>query len=467
MSRTVPNELPVTLDRTAAVSLPQQLAGELRARVRAGELAAGARLPSTRDLARDLRVSRAVVQAAYDQLHAEGWIVGRVGAGTYVADVGGGHPDVRSTGAHRRPAVSQPRTGSRISLRPGTPWTDRKPHSLWRRAWREVSAAAPPPGYADPLGVPDLREALCDYLVRARGVACHPDEVLVTTGTTHGLQLLLHTALAGAGAIGLEDPGYTSAAAMVRSAGKRLHDCPVDRDGLVVEALPDTPRLGAMYVTPSHQFPLGGRLPVARRYELVDWAKQHGALVVEDDYDSEFRYDVAPLPALAQLDRDTVVYLGTASKTLGPALRIGWLAGSADLVARIAEYREDINDRPSWPAQRALLAMFRDGHVDQTVRRARRIYADRCARVADALEPYGEIVGKDAGLHVNLLLPPEVDETKVCELAATRGVEVDALGAYRRSAPGPMGLTVGYGACSDAELDRGLAVLVEVLEEGH
>src|SRR5690606_39067231 len=154
------------------------------------------------------------------------------------------------------------------------------------------------------------------------------------------------------------------------------------------------------------------------------------------------------LPALAQLDRDAVVYLGTASKTLGPALRVGWLVGATDLVARLAAYRADVADRPSWPVQRALVAMFRDGHVDQSVRRARRVYAQRCARICAALEPYGEIVGKDAGLHVNLLLPDERDEVEVRERAATRGVEVDALADHRRSASGPRGLVVGYGACS-------------------
>lgn len=467
MSRTVPAEFAVALDRTAGIALPQQLAYALRARVRGGELRPGARLPSTRDLAGQLGVSRAVVQAAYDQLHAEGWLVAKVGAGTYVADVGGLRAGGPAGAPGRRPAAGKRAVPAPISLRPGTPWTDPRPHPTWRRAWREVSAAVPPPGYPDPLGLPELRAAIGDYLARARGVACRPDEVLVTTGTTHGLVMLLDTALTAATGIGVEDPGYRTAAAAVRRAGKRLHDLPVDAEGLVAAALPRTGGPAAVYVTPAHQYPLGGRLPVARRYALIDWARRHGALVVEDDYDGEFRYDVAPLPALAQLDRDNVVYLGTVSKTLGPALRAGWLVADSGLVAQIAEHRAAVSDWPSWPVQRALLALFRDGHVDQTIRRARRMYAQRCRRVCAALEPYGEIMGRDAGLHVTLLLPSGVDDNDVRDQAATHGVEVDALSDFRRSASGPAGLVVGYGANSDADLDRGLAVLVEVLQGGR
>ncbi|MQA05666.1 MAG: aminotransferase class I/II-fold pyridoxal phosphate-dependent enzyme [Streptosporangiales bacterium] len=463
MSRSVPVELAVTLDRAAATALPQQLAGALRDRVRDGELRPGVRLPSTRDLARQLRVSRAVVQAAYDQLHAEGWLLGRVGAGTYVADVGGADTPTRPATPPRQRA-----TAARVvSLRPGVPLAETRPHPTWRRAWREVSASVPPAGYPDPLGLVELRAAVCEYLGRARGVACRPDEVMITTGTSHGWQLLLDAVLTDARRIGVEDPGYRKAVAAVRRAGRELVDVPVDRDGLIVDALPRDGALAAVYTTPAHQFPLGGRLPAGRRYALLDWARRHRSLIIEDDYDSEFRYDVAPLPALAQLDRASVVYLGTASKTLGPALRIGWLVADADVVARLAAFRSEVNDLPAWPVQRALLALFRDGHVDQTVRRVRRTYLDRCRRVCAALAPYGEIVGEDAGLHVNLLLPDAATEARVCAIAATNGVEVDALSDLRRSASGPRGLVVGYGANSDADLDYALATLVAALREGR
>ncbi|MBO0828122.1 MAG: PLP-dependent aminotransferase family protein, partial [Streptosporangiales bacterium] len=376
MPRNVAAELPVVLDRAAGAALPQQLADGLRDRVRTGELRPGWRLPSTRDLARQLRVSRAVVQAAYDQLHAEGWLVSRVGAGTYAAEVGTHSGDGRPRGrATSRTPARPPDPGRRISLEPGVPWTEPVPTATWRRAWREVSAATPPPGYPDPAGLPELRAVVAEHLGRVRGIACSPDEVLVTAGTSHGLRLLLGAGFRPGARVGVEDPGYAAAVRCVRAAGMGVLDCPVDADGLVVAALPARRAPAAVYVTPAHQYPSGGRLPAARRQALVDWARRHDVLVVEDDYDGEFRYDVAPLPALAQLDRGNVVYLGTASKTIGPALRVGWLVAEAHVVRTIARHRASIGDLPPWPAQRALVALFRDGHLDHAVKCARRRYA--------------------------------------------------------------------------------------------
>lgn len=452
--RTVAAEPALTVDRTAAHTMPRQLADALRDQIRRRVLRPGWQLPATRELARQLGVSRAVAQMAYDQLRAEGWVEGRTGAGTFVVDVG----DLelpRGRGSRRR-AEPAP-AAALISLRPGTPLAAGRAEPGWRRAWREVSARVPPSGYPDPYGLPELRAAIAEYLARARGVACDPEEVLVTDGTTHGLRLLL--AAGPHQRIGLEDPGYRSAARAI-GAG-RLVDCPVDGEGVVVDRLP--PRLSAVYVTPAHQYPLGGRLTAARRTALIGWARRHHALVVEDDYDGEFRYDVEPLPALAQLDRGRVVYLGTVSKVLGPALRLGWLVADAALVERIAAWRSGMGDWPAWPSQRALLALLGDGQVDQAIKRDRRRYVKRRTRVCAALEPYGRVVGQDAGMHVSLLLPAGTDAEAVRSSAADAGVDVDTLAHYRRSIPGPPGLVVGYGGCSDAELDRGLDLLAAVL----
>ncbi|HEX6444177.1 MAG TPA: PLP-dependent aminotransferase family protein, partial [Streptosporangiales bacterium] len=385
-------------------------------------------------------------------------------AGTYAADVG----TLTRPPAGRRPQARRgepaPRQAAeRISFEPGVPWTDPTPASTWRRAWREVSAATPPPGYPDPLGLAELRGTVADYLGRVRGIACTADEVLVTAGTSHGLRLLLGARFDAGARIGVEDPGYATAVRSVRAAGMSVLDCPVDADGLVVTALPERHPPAAVYVTPAHQYPSGGRLPAARRQALVEWARRHDVLVVEDDYDGEFRYDVAPLPALAQLDRDNVVYLGTASKTLGPGLRVGWLVAAADVVRGIARYRKGIADLPPWPAQRALIALFRDGHVDHAVKRARRRYADRRRRVCDVLAPYGTVAGSEAGLHVTLLLPDGVDDRAVRSAVAAAGVDVGAVSDFRRTSPGPSGLVVGYGSCADGELARGLRVLAAVL----
>jgi GntR family transcriptional regulator/MocR family aminotransferase len=237
-------------------------------------------------------------------------------------------------------------------------------------------------------------------------------------------------------------------------------DIPVDQDGLLVSEL--GPDLSAVYVTPSHQYPLGGRLPVARRNELIRWARRTGATLIEDDYDSEFRYDVAPLPALAQLDLDRVVHLGTLSKVLSPALRLGWLVASPEVVDRLAAYRVEAGDWPGWPMQAAFLAMLRDGYLDQVIRRSRRLYAERRNHTCAVLAPYGQIIGQDAGLHITLLLP-DADDQAVAARTRAAGVVVAPLSEYRRSTPGPPGLVIGYATPTDEDFLKALDVLVEVL----
>jgi GntR family transcriptional regulator/MocR family aminotransferase len=452
----VRTSLPLTVDRTAGVPLHLQLAEQVRAAIRDGRIQAGHRLPSTRDLSREVEVSRAVAQAAYDQLHAEGWITGRTGSGTYVADVVPLPPAVA-----QRPRPRQPPDPELLTLRPGIPFIGKTPDPGWRRAWREVSAQTPPRGYADPAGLPALRTALAEHVGRVRGIACGPENLVITNGTVHGLRLLLSTTLAPGDRIAMEDPGYVNAAKAARSHGLDVVDVPVDADGMRVETLVDD--LAAVYVTPSHQYPLGGRLPVARRNELIRWARRTGATLIEDDYDSEFRYDVAPLPALAQLDLDRVVHLGTLSKMLSPSLRLGWLVASTTVVDRIAAFREDAADWPAWPMQAALLAMLRDGYLDQLVRRSSRLYAERRNLTCRMLAPYGRVVGQDAGLHITLLLPDHVDDRVLAAKARAAGVAVAPLSEYRRGITGRPGLVIGYATPSDEDLVTALEILVGLL----
>ncbi|TCC18851.1 PLP-dependent aminotransferase family protein [Kribbella speibonae] len=447
--------LPLTIDRDAGLPLHLQLAEQFRAAVLDGRLQAGHRLPSTRDLARELGVSRSVTQAAYDQLHAEGWIEGRTGAGTFVTDVVPLQPAVRRRTQHRPDADAK-----LLTLRPGIPYIAPTPDPGWRRAWREVSTQSPPGGYDDAAGLPALRAALADHVARVRGIACGPENVLVTNGTVHGLRLLLTVTRQPGDRIAIEDPGYLNAVVAARDHRLEIVDVPVDEDGLRVDALTDA---AAVYVTPSHQYPLGGRLPVARRNELVRWARRTGSLLIEDDYDSEFRYDVAPLPALAQLDLERVVHLGTLSKTLSPALRLGWLVASEAMVDRLATFRENSGDWPGWPMQAAMLAMLRDGYLDQAVRRGRRLYADRRTHTCAVLSPYGQVVGQDAGLHITLLLPDDADDLRIAAAAREAGVVVAPLSEYRRSVPGPPGLVIGYATPSTSDLHRALTILTEIL----
>lgn len=438
--------LPVTLDRSAPGSLGVQLAGRIRDLVVAGTLARGDRLPSSRALAAELGVSRSVTEQAYEQLLAEGWLEARRGSGTYVAATGA----ARAAVPHRPRAPAEPPL---VRLDAGTPWIDPRHAAGWRRAWREVSTARPPRGYDDPRGLPELRALLADRLARTRGLAVDPDELVVTNGTTDGLRHLL-TALP-AGPVAVEDPGYRAAVETVRGAVREVRDLPA------LETVTVLAGAVAAYVTPAHQHPLGRVLPGPDRVALLDAARRAGAVVVEDDYDSEFRYDVAPVPALASLDRERVAYLGTAAKSVAPSLRLGWLVPPPDLLDRINARRVVTHEGAPWPVQRAFLALLRDGYVDKVVRAARRVYADRAPRVAAALAPYAEPAGPVAGMYSTWLLP-ETDALRAQDAARRAGFGVNLLSGYCRTAT-LSGLVVGFGGVTDDELDRALAALTSAL----
>ena len=437
--------LPVRLDRSLPDPLGVQLSSQVRDLVVNGTLLPGDRLPSTRALAADLEVARSVTEQAYDQLLAEGWLTAQQGAGTFVAS--GGAPPAAARQRPRRTA-----TQNLIEMDLGSPWIDPRHAAGWRRAWREVSAAKPPTGYPDPRGIVELRVAIAERLARTRGLTVDPDEVLLTAGTTDGLrQLLPHLP---PGPVGVDDPGYRAAVECVRIGGRDVVDVPPN------EAVPMA-GLAAAYVTPAHQHPLGYVMPAADRVALLAAARAHGAFVVEDDYDSEFRYDVAPIPALASLDRTRVAYLGTASKSVGPGLRIGWLVPPPALLAALVEHREHTYDTPSWPAQRALLALLREGWVDKVVRTARRVYADRAPRVAATLAPHGTPAGPAAGMYSTWLMPASAVR-RARAAAREAGFDVSPISNYCRTTR-MSGLVVGFGGVTDAELDRALAAMARAL----
>ncbi|MEP6665440.1 MAG: PLP-dependent aminotransferase family protein [Nocardioidaceae bacterium] len=456
----------VTLDRSAAPSLPAQLATQARALIAAGSLAPGQRLPSTRALAAELGVARAVVERAFDQLIAEGWVIARRGAGTFVQEMGtagdgaGRTKRVAGPVSHRHPRQGGREREPLVRFDTGTPWVDPRHQAGWRRAWREVSTTTMPPGYPDPAGMRELREQIALYVGSRRGVACTADEVMITAGTTHGLALVLERL--GPGAVAIEDPGYRAAVSVASAQGARVVDVPIDEEGLDVGWLRRSgpSAVHAIYVTPAHQHPLGITMSAPRRVALLAEARRRGAVVIEDDYDSEFRYDVAPLPALAQLSRD-VIYLGTAAKTLHPALRMGWLVGPAGLVEELADRRADRHDHPSWPLQRALLSMHREGHVDRLVRAARRVYAERSLLVRERLGPYLDISAGGAGMYVTLAMSAEEVAEAVSDGRAA-GLELPSLADYCRSSQ-RHGLVLGFGGVSEDELARALDVVASVV----
>ncbi|MFF5208962.1 PLP-dependent aminotransferase family protein [Streptosporangium sp. NPDC000396] len=482
-------DLPLSVDREAPIALTVQLGDRLRAAMRDGTLKSGERLPSTRALARQLAISRTVVTEAYQQLYAEGWLDGRHGSGTYVADLAIGTPDGTSSGtpdgasgrgaaeaAAGRGRGDGPRTDgasvagppaahvpgaareTMIDLRPGQPWVRDYDEAAWRRAWRKA-ADLPPGDNPDPYGLLRLREALAGHLRRTRAVPVGPENVMVTRGTGNGLDLIAATLLRAGDRAGVEDPGYRVARNVFAARGAEVVPCPVDGDGVVVEGLPDDLRV--LYTTPAHQYPLGGRLPVPRRERLLAWARRTGAIIVEDDYDAEFRYDVAPLPALHGLDPDRVVLLGTLSKSLAPDIGVGWLVAAPDLLASVARTRDDLGDRTSGPAQQAVAVLLERGDLERHLRRMRLEYARRRAAIVDVLGPM--VTGDTAGLHVMVELPADVIPS-LLRRAMERGVLLDSTAArHHYGEVRRHGLVIGYGSASLADVRRGVAIVADLI----
>ncbi|WP_327047402.1 PLP-dependent aminotransferase family protein [Microbispora sp. NBC_01189] len=472
-------DVPVTVDRAGPAPLAVQVAAQLREAMRTGGLKAGERLPSTRRLAVLLGVSRTVVTDAYQQLYAEGWLEGRHGSGTYVAEdalpyeypapdrapnqatdhatapVAPGDPLIGD------PVIGDPVIRNMVDLRPGRPWVSGYDRAAWRRAWRSAGDL-PLNAFPDPYGHPELRELLAGHLRRARAVPVDAGNVMVTRGTGNGLDLVAATLLGPGTRAGVEEPGWGAARRVFASRGAEVVPCPVDEQGVIAEALPDDLRV--LYTTPAHQFPLGGRLPIPRRERLLAWARRTGAIVVEDDYDAEFRYDVAPLPALYGLDPERVVLLGTLSKSLGPDVGLGWLVAPADLLARIAERRARVADRTSGPVQRAVTTMLERGDLDRHLRRMRLEYARRRAAIVEALGPH--VRGDTAGLHVMVALPAAVVPGLV-RRAGEHGVLLDTTERHHHGPTRVHGLVLGYGSASLAGVRRGCAVIRSLIPPGE
>jgi GntR family transcriptional regulator / MocR family aminotransferase len=468
-------ELALAADRGAPGPLTSQIAEQLRDALTDGRLATGERLPSTRALADLLGVSRTVVTGAYTQLFAEGWIEGRHGSGTYVAE--GTHGARAAPGI---PVVSDTRSGAPadgglaatgaglptagagtlIELRPGIAWAQGIDGAAWRRAWRSASGQAPA-AQPEPQGIAGLRDALVGYLRRSRGVRCGAGQILVTRGVAGSLGLIAAALLRPGDRVGVEEPGYPAARAVFAAHGVRPVPCPVDEGGLVVDALP--PGLRLVYVTPAHQYPLGGRLSVPRRQALISWTRATGALIVEDDYDGEFRYDVAPLPALFGLDPEVVVYLGTTTKILTPALRVGWLAARADIVARLATTGVSLGEWAAGPAQQAVLTLITTGDLERHVRRMRHDYARRRAAMTAAFGggPAGRLLGDEAGMHMVLEIRQPAAE--VAAAARDAGVAVATLERYYAGPVARNGLVLGYGGARLPDVARGCQVLAGLL----
>jgi GntR family transcriptional regulator/MocR family aminotransferase len=440
------------------------LESALREAVQDGRLAPGTRLPSSRTLAADLGIARNTVAEAYGQLVAEGWLTARQGSGTRVADAA-----ARAPSAAASPRSSPEPGPGRYDLRAGSPDLSAFPRARWLSAARKALSAAPSQalGYGDPCGLPELRAVLAGYLARARGVRASPDRIVVCSGFTQGLALLAQV-LPGAGVsrIALEEYGRPGPARTLAASGLAPVMLAVDDGGAVLEPVPGAE---AMLLTPAHQFPLGSVLSPRRRSDAARWAARTGGLIIEDDYDGEFRYDRQPVGALQALAPEHVVYAGTASKTLAPGLRLGWLVLPSRLIDAVAGAKARADVQASSLEQLTLAEFITSGAYDRHVRRARLNYRRRRDRLIAALArhaPDVRLTGIAAGLHAVVELPRGASENHVVARAAARGVAVEGLGDYAlgRHARGPA-LVIGYATPPDHAYTTALARLTAALRD--
>jgi GntR family transcriptional regulator/MocR family aminotransferase len=444
---------------TAGPRVRAGLETALRNAVRIGRLQPGLRLPSSRTLAADLGIARNTVADAYGQLVAEGWLTARQGSGTRVA----GRPPAAE--AATTPATEVSRL--RYDLRPGSPDTSAFPRPDWLAAARRALNAAPAEalGYSDPRGRPELRQALASYLARARGVRVTPDRVVICSGFTQGLGLICQVLRThGATTLAMEAYGLAAHRDIATARGLRIDTLPVDGHGAAVDDLDDH---GAVVLTPAHQFPLGAALAPRRRTRAVDWAADTNGVVIEDDYDGEFRYDRQPVGAMQALAPEHVVYAGTASKSLAPGLRLGWLVLPAQIVDDIVAAKTLADRNTSSLDQLTLAEFIASGRYDRHVRRARLAYRRRRDRLVAALyhhAPQVRATGIAAGLHALLELPTGHDEDDIITSAARHGLALEGLRAYSTEAgQHPAALVVGYGTPPEHAFTGAIARLTAVL----
>jgi GntR family transcriptional regulator / MocR family aminotransferase len=437
----------------------------LRDAIRSGRLVPGTRLPSSRALAADLGVARNTVARAYTELIAEGWLTSRHGSGTLVSQRA--EQVLRSVASP--PRERAPRRLDH-DLRPGHPDLSSFPRADWSRAVKRALDSAPFEafGYADTHGRPELRRALAQYLSRARGVRARPCNIVVCSGAAEGVGLIAG-ALAGAGvaAVAVEEFGLSSQWASLRRAGLRCPPLRVDGDGADIEALGAMPEVGGVLLTPSHQFPLGVALHSDRRAAVIDWARRTGGVIIEDDYDGEFRYDRSPVGALHGGDPEHVIYMGTASKSLAPGLRLGWLVLPERLVDAVARQKGETEEASGFVDQLAMAEFIVSGSYDRHIRTMRAQYRRRREQLVAAVarsSPKTTVAGMPAGLHVMLELAGS-DESALSRQRAWRRLGIEGLDLYRHPEIGSdrNGLVIGYASPAPSSWSAALDALTGLL----
>ncbi len=482
----------IALDRSSSTALYRQLYDQIREAILSGRLSPGTRLPSTRELANELDLARNTVLNAFEQLYAESYLERRVGDGTYVSaqlpdDLlrvktartgrerveGNGHPISKwGKAVNVLPVSVGDYNGPPRPFRTGTPALDAFPYKIWGRllARRWANSAQEMLPYSDSAGYPPLRKAIASYLSTTRGVQCTPEQIIITSGSLHALEIVTRTLLEPNQGAWIEDPGFLGARAALTAAGARLVPVPVDSEGLNISCgieRSSDPRL--IYVTPSHQYPLGMTLSLNRRLALLKLASKSGAWIIEDDYDSEFRYVGRPLAALQGLDTDQrVIYIGTLSKVLFPSIRIGYIIAPLDLFDTFVRAR-CLAGHQSPTLEQAVLADFiSEGHFARHIRRMRALYAERQQALLKAgiseLRGLLEISPSEAGMHLIGWLPKGVDDQTAFRAAFAGGVEVTPLSAYSIEPRKRGALRLGYTGYNPRQIWRATRRLAGLLQ---
>ncbi|WP_130620967.1 PLP-dependent aminotransferase family protein [Dyella amyloliquefaciens] len=473
---------PVAIDPDSGMPMYQQLSDWFRRAILDGHLRPGQRVPSTRHLAGELNISRIPVLSAYDQLLAEGYLETFTGSGTCVARaIPSGAPGGRrlrsasngeSVGAARRIArraaqlhgPEQTWLDSLGAFRVGMPALDRFPTAIWARLVNRHARqlTVEQMSYADPAGHGPLREAIATYLGASRAVRCDASQVLITTGSQQALQICAHVLLDAGDRVWMEDPGYPGAHQAFRTAGAQMVPVPVDGDGIdVEEGMRRARGARAVYISPSHQFPLGTTMTASRRMQLLSWAERDDAWIIEDDYDSEYRFGGKPVASLQGLDTaGRVIYLGTFSKVMYPSLRVGYMVVPKDLVPAFHAGRDAIDTFSSTLFQLAMTDFIREGHFARHIRTMRALYRERRVALIQAIDRWMggrlEVIGADAGMQLVGLLPEDVDDIAVSREAAGHGVSVRPLSPCYLGTPSRSGLILGYGGVTPAQIDEGV-----------
>jgi GntR family transcriptional regulator/MocR family aminotransferase len=481
----------VCLDEHSSSPIYRQLYDWFRLAILDGRLRPGERVPSTRSLAAELKISRIPVLSAYEQLLAEGYLQTFVGAGTFVArsipedvfrPVG---QALRRAGRQNRPRrisrhvetamlVPQfPDTRTLGAFRTCLPALDQFPISIWSSllARHSRDSSAELMGYGDPMGYEPFRKAIAEYLGAARSLRCEASQVMVVAGSQQGLQISSRVLLDAHNQVWMEEPGYPRARQTLVLEGAIPVPVPVDHEGLdVEEGLRRYPDARAAYITPSHQYPTGVTMSAARRMMLLDWAARTGSWIIEDDYDSEYRFTSRPIASLQGLDlEDRVIYIGTLSKVLFPALRLGYLVVPKDLLGAFRAARGATDIFPTTLFQAALTDFIREGHFARHIRRMRMLYKQRCETLAETIRAKMgaqlEIISADGGMHLAGLLPPGVDDMAVSRKAAGIGLCANPLSTCYLERPPRGGLILGYGATDTDQIKEGVRRLATIVRE--